>query len=143
MSSLYFEFGQVVTNNEIMEMFKCGNMGGMRRSRKTNSLIIISDYTKGLYDDKWYGDILHYTGMGKSGDQDIHFAQNKTLAQSNSNGIVVHLFEVLVKTKYIYRGIVSLSDAPYQEIQNGEDGISRKVWMFPLKLDISRQTISE
>ena len=50
--------------------------------------------------------------------------QNKTLAQSDTNGVEVHLFEVLVPTEYIYRGIVSLADKPYQEIQKGEDGVS-------------------
>ena len=75
---------------EIISEFKCGNMGGMRRSKATNSLEIISDHTKGLYEDKWFGDILHYTGMGKKGDQDLYFRQNKTLAQSDTNGVEVH-----------------------------------------------------
>jgi len=118
-------------------------MGGMRRSKATNSLIIISDHTKGLYEDKWFGDVLHYTGMGKKGDQDLNFMQNKTLAESDKNGVEVHLFEVLVPTEYLYRGIVSLAGKPYQEIQKGEDGIPRKVWMFPLKLQTSLQAISE
>lgn len=138
-----FEIGQTVTHADIIAKFQCGNMGGMRRSKATNSLIIISDHTKGLYEDKWFGDILHYTGMGKSGDQDLFFMQNKTLAQSDRNGVEVHLFEVLLPTEYIYRGVVSLASKPYQEIQKGEDGVPRKVWMFPLKLHIGSQTISE
>ncbi|MFA6984211.1 MAG: HNH endonuclease, partial [Sedimentibacter sp.] len=120
-----------------------GNMGGMRRSKATNSLVIISDHTKGLYEDKWFGDVLHYTGMGKNGDQDLNFMQNKTLAESDRNGVEVHLFEVLVPTEYIYRGLVSLAGSPYQEIQKGEDGVPRKVWMFPLKLQTGSQTIPE
>ena len=40
-------------------------MGGMRRSKTTGTLVIISDHTKGLYDDKWYGHELHCIGMGK------------------------------------------------------------------------------
>lgn len=43
-----FKIGQKVTNSEIISEFKCGNMGGMRRSKATNSLVIISDHTKGL-----------------------------------------------------------------------------------------------
>ena len=35
-------------------------------------------------------------------------------------------------TEYTYHGIVSLTDRPYQEVQKGEDGVPRKVWMFPL-----------
>lgn len=33
--------------------------------------------------------------MGKSGDQDIHWAQNATLAESDYNGVDVHLLEVI------------------------------------------------
>ena len=50
-------------------------MGGMRRSKTTNTLVIVSDYTKGIYHDKWIGGALHYTGMGKNGDQDINWAR--------------------------------------------------------------------
>jgi len=63
--SCKFKIGQIVSHSDIKAEFKCGNMGGMRRSKTTNSLVIISDHTKGLYEDKWFGDIIHYTGMGK------------------------------------------------------------------------------
>ena len=46
------EIGQILKNSDIVEIFKCGNMGGMRRSKATNTLLIISDYTKGIYHDK-------------------------------------------------------------------------------------------
>lgn len=94
------EIGQILKNNEIVETFKCGNMGGMRRSKTTNTLVIVSDYTKGLYHDKWIGGVLHYTGMGKSGDQDIHWAQNATLAGCGRNGVDIHLFEVMDAGEY-------------------------------------------
>ena len=48
-----FVVGSTVTHPEICTAFQCGNMGGMRRSKRTNTLIIISDHTKALYDDKW------------------------------------------------------------------------------------------
>ena len=44
-------------------------MGGMRYSKTTNTLVIVSDYAKGIYHDKWIGGALHYTGMGKNGEQ--------------------------------------------------------------------------
>lgn len=143
-----FSIGQTVTNGDIVSAFKCGNMGGMRRSKATNSLIIISDHTKGLYDDKWFGDVLHYTGMGKSGDQSLAFQQNKTLAESRTNGVDLYLFEVLKSQEYIYMGQVELAGEPYQEVQKGEDGLSRKVWMFPLRVisgDVTfdRETLAE
>lgn len=127
-----FVVGSTVTHSEICAVFQCGNMGGMRRSKRTNTLIIISDHTKALYDDKWYGDVLHYTGMGKTGDQTLT-SQNRTLAESDHNGVEVHLFEVLHPTQYIYHGVVSLAGKPYQEVQADEDGTMRKVWMFPVK----------
>lgn len=47
-----------------------------------------------LYRDRWEGEVFHYTGEGTSGDQHIDKGQNKTLAQSVSNGVDVFLFEV-------------------------------------------------
>lgn len=125
---------EVITNDKLREIFICGNMGGMRRSLTTNTLVIISDHTKGLYEDKWIGDTLHYTGMGKKGNQDINKTQNRTLNESNRNGIEVHLFEVFIKNNYIYRGRVKLVDKPYQEKQRDEDRLVRDVWIFPVKV---------
>ena len=123
----------VLTNQELMDVFKCGNAGGMRRSKKTNSLVLIFDHTKHLYDDEWKGDTLHYTGMGAEGDQQLDFQQNKTLAESRKNGVKVHLFEVFEPKKYSYIGEVYLEDEPYQEKQKDKNGLLRNVWVFPLK----------
>lgn len=121
------EIGQILKNSDIVEIFKCGNMGGMRRSKATNTLLIISDYTKGIYHDKWIGGVLHYTGMGKNGDQSINWAQNATLATCKTNDVDVHLFEVINAGEYIYCGRIELVDEPYMDTQPGEDGIARKV----------------
>ena len=127
------EIGQILKNSEIVEIFKCGNMGGMRRSKTTNTLVIISDYTKGIYHDKWIGGVLHYTGMGKSGDQNIHWAQNATLAGCRQNSVDIHLFEVMEPGEYIYCGRIELVSKPYVDIQPDIDGNDRKVWMFPIR----------
>lgn len=37
------KIGQILKNADIVEIFKCGNMGGMRRSNTTNTLVIVSD----------------------------------------------------------------------------------------------------
>lgn len=71
--------------------------------------------------------------MGKSGDQDINWAQNATLAESDFNEVDVHLFEVIDAGEYIYCGRVKLVSKPYTDVQPGEDGNDRKVWMFPIK----------
>lgn len=127
------KIGQILKNADVVDTFKCGNMGGMRRSKTTNTLVIVSDYTKGIYHDKWIGGVLHYTGMGKNGDQDINWAQNATLAACGHNGVDVHLFEVMDAGEYVYCGRIELVDKPYTETQPGEDGAPRKVWMFPIR----------
>lgn len=127
------KIGEIIKNVDIVKIFKCGNMGGMRRSKKTNTLVIVSDYTKGLYHDKWIGGVLHYTGMGKNGDQDIQWAQNITLAESSYNGVDVHLFEVMKVGEYTYCGRIEVASKPYTDVQPGEDGKDRKVWIFPIR----------
>lgn len=127
-----FKVGDIVSNQQICNEFKCFNACGMRPSKTTNTLVIVSDHTKSLYEDKWFGDELHYTGMGKRGNQALT-RQNRTLAESNTNGVEVHLFEVLEPAQYIYQGVVKLSGEKYQEVQNDVDGQPRTVWMFPLR----------
>lgn len=133
MSYQPFELGAVVTNDQLVTSYRVGNMGGMRKSNTYNCLVLISDHTKDLYEDKWYGDVLHYTGMGKNGDQVLQGNQNGTLYNSRTNGVELHLFEVLNAGEYTYRGTVKLDGEPYQEEQPDESGANRKVWMFPIK----------
>lgn len=33
------KIGQILKNADVVDTFKCGNMGGMRRSRTTNTLV--------------------------------------------------------------------------------------------------------
>jgi len=130
--------GQVIINEELKKIFKCSNTGGMRRSYRTNSLVIVSDHTRGIYRDKWIDGKLYYTGMGLKGDQSINFSQNKTLAESHQNAVTIHLFEVSEPMKYLYHGRVKLADKPYQEQQPDEKSKLRKVWIFSLALVDSR-----
>ena len=126
--------GQEISNGELCEIFKCGPQGGMRKSNQTSSLAIVSNHIKSIYNDRWIGNAFHYTGMGLSGDQSIDFMQNKTLSESNVNQVSVHLFEVFRKTIYTYIGPVKLFGQPYSEKQPDQNGLVRKVFVFPLKL---------
>ena len=126
--------GNVYSNNEIASTFKCSNMGGMRRSKETNSLVLIAKHNNPLYDDHWTEDgILNYTGMGTEGDQSIEFAQNKTLTISKREGIKVYLFESYKDNEYYYNGEVELVGIPYQSDEIDINGNMRKVIKFPLK----------
>lgn len=129
--------GDILLNDDLCETFLCSTQGGMRRSNRTNTLLIISDHVESIYEDRWIEDVLHYTGMGKKGDQSLSWMQNKTLNESLLNAVDLHLFEVFESSsskEYTYTGEVVLSDNPYQEIQNDEDGNLRNVWVFPLKV---------
>lgn len=58
---------------------------------------------------KWVEcDALHYTSMGKNGEQNINWSQNATLAGCEHNGVDVHLFEVSDAGEYIYCGRIDL-----------------------------------
>ncbi len=126
--------GTLLDNTELSDTFKCGTQGGMRRSKATNTLAIISDHFK-LYDDRWDGKILHYTGMGRIGDQSLDFMQNKTLNESKTNGVEVHLLEVFIPKVYTYMGKVNLIDRPYQDKQLDDENNMRNVWVFPVELE--------
>lgn len=115
----------------------------MRRSRLTNTLVLFSDHTTGIYDDKTEIDedgneVLLYTGMGQTGDQDINHMQNRTLNESNDTNIEVYLFEAFVQREHIYRGRVKLVAEPYQSEQ-----FNRKVWIFPLGFLEEKTVVSE
>ena len=126
--------GEKLNNTELCKAFGCSPQGGMRRAHKTNTLVIVSNHIKSIYDDRWSDGVLHYTGMGTKGDQSLTFQQNKTLAESGTNGITVHLFEVFKDQEYTYIGEVVLDSKPYSETQDDEQGKPRTVYIFPLKL---------
>ena len=134
--------GQVLTNEDLRRIFKVSPQGGMRRSLETNTLVIVSNHVESIYDDRWIGEEFHYTGMGQRGDQTVANAQNKTLAESDSNGVEVHLFEVDQPMQYVYQGRVQLAGEPYFETQPDADGLDRKVVVFPLKLADAAMPVS-
>lgn len=125
------KIGKAYSNQEISTVFGCSAQGGMRRSHLTNTLVLFSDHTKGIYEDRTITDQdgnerLLYTGMGQTGDQDINFGQNKTLNKSNELSIKVYMFEAFKPGEHIFRGEVKLIDKPYIT-----DQFNRKVWIFP------------
>jgi len=127
--------GDTLTNAELTRIFKCANQGGMRRSHQTDSLIVISDHTKYVHQDRWIStDTIHYTGMGLEGDQSLDYLQNKTLLESSANTITPYLFEVYVPNQYLFRGKVRLAGQPQKDRQPDARGKLRKVWIFPLQV---------
>lgn len=125
--------GEVIPNSRLTEVFQCGNMGRMRRSKKTDTLVLVTNHNKCLYHDKWEGEVLHFTGVGKVGDQTLHGKQNITLHESGSNGVRVFLFEVFEPKHYTFQGEVKLCGEPYQDRQEDSNGDMRFVWRFPVQ----------
>jgi len=130
--------GNIYNHSEIINTFKCATMGGMRRSKKTNSLVLITKHQEkhagDIYEDEWTPDgILNYTGMGTIGDQSINFGQNKTLATAKQNGIKVYLFESYKDNEYYYDGEVELAGSIFQSDEKDVNGNIRKVIKFPLR----------
>jgi len=126
--------GDVIGNEELSERFRCGVRGGIRYSKTMNTLVIIVDYTRGLYADQWIDEqTIAYVGAGRKGDQELT-RMNKVLAEAAKQRIAIHLFEVFEKGRYFYQGQVKLAGAPYEGRQKDEEGKERKVWIFRLKL---------
>ncbi|WP_414501649.1 HNH endonuclease [Zymobacter sp. IVIA_5232.4 C2] len=126
--------GSVISNQELCEKFRCGPQGGMRRSNKTNSLVLITDLEGSNYKDEWQDEILLYTGMGQVGNQELNKYQNKTLNDSPYNNITIFYFEKHEPNHYCYVGIMEKVKPAYSSIQPDKNGSLRKVWIFPLKL---------
>lgn len=126
--------GNILSNKDLYRVFKVGNSGGMRKSNTTNALLLISNRIKSPYENHWFGNILHYTGMGQVGPQKLNWMSNKILANSKNNGICVHLFEVFKDREYTYQGKVELNDEPYTVQQLDKKNDLRSVWVFPLRL---------
>jgi 5-methylcytosine-specific restriction protein A len=87
-----------------------------------------------IYHDRWEGNILLYTGMGREGDQSDEFMQNRTLKESDRNNINVLLFEVKRHNEYTFLGKVELAREPSSENQRDRNGRNRKVCIFPLRI---------
>jgi 5-methylcytosine-specific restriction protein A len=134
--------GQVLTNDEVRTIFKCSGVGSMRRSRGTNSLVLITGESAGPYRDRWDGDKFRFTGRGLKGDQELKELQNKTLAESKTNGVAVYHFDNPEGDRFVFTGRVKLVRAPYTERQPDEDDADRQVWVFPLEVLPSEREVA-
>jgi 5-methylcytosine-specific restriction protein A len=126
--------GDTLDNRKLCALFKCSSQGGLRRSLRTDSLVLVSDHTRSLYEDRWVDNVFHFTGMGLRGDQDLAARQNRTLRESGDTGVKLFLFEVFEPNRYLFVGRVRLEGSPYAEQQPDVDGKTRRVWKFPLRI---------
>jgi hypothetical protein len=127
-----------LTSIDLKRIFRGQEEEGMRYSRATNSLLLVTDQNRlsgtSIYGDEWVEGILHYRGTGQRGDQNIDFAGNKRLMHAAEDETGVHLVERSGKGHYRYLGRVHLAYDPYRRNELDADGKMRLVWVFPLKL---------
>lgn len=134
------EIGQIVTNDEIVRIFKVDNSQGIRTSRKHKYIVITLTHDNSPYNDRWHDDGYHldYMGGGKEekGDQKLE-GRNKTLRDAYNTDKELFFFEQVIdnnKKKYIYRGLCDLVGEPWQAKEKCKNGSTRLVYMFPIKL---------
>jgi hypothetical protein len=130
--------GTDLSSKQLSDLFKGQLQGGMRYSRATNSLVLVTDRKKlsaaSIYGDEWIGGVLHYRGTGQRGDQSLDFAGNAKLVHAERDDTGVHVVERSGHGRYRYLGRVELAGDPYRRNESGVDGKMRSVWVFPLKL---------
>jgi len=130
--------GTELSSKELNAIFGGQEQGGMRFSRTTNSLLLITDKKKlsgtSIYGDEWIDGQLHYRGTGQRGDQSLDFAGNKRLVHANHDGTDVHLVERSTKGRYRCLGRVELAGDAYRRNEVDADGRMRLVWVFPLRV---------
>lgn len=114
---------EIVTPSQLADLFQVKTLRGSRLIKETNTLVLISDYTKGDHPNKWIGDTLHLTGNHK-----ITGSTYSKLADSRTNGVTIHLFQVMNPGEYTYSGLVTLAGDPYTEMS--PVGL---VWVFPIQ----------
>ena len=122
----------VYTNNDIRRGFKVSYQGGIRISNATNTIVLTSSLVDDKYVNEWKGNVIHFSGEGRSGDQFL-IRGNVALFDAENKGRDIHLFEVYEEKHFTYKGRVILDDIPYNKYQYDSSGTKRKVIVFPLR----------
>lgn len=129
----------ILNKTEIAKIFQCGTIGSMRRSLKTNTLVLFSNIENTGWDfaqkvnDHWI-----FMAMGY-GNQDIEYKQNKTLRESNVYGIKTYLF-ISHKRKYKFIDQVFYVDYEEKEVlrnNKNEKSIYFKLVEIGVKEDLT------
>lgn len=128
------EIGKILSNDEINKIFEGIQQGGIRPSTKNNCIVLISDPSGKIYQDKWIDETrIDYTGQGPEGNQKIAYG-NKTLQNANVDNKKLFFFEIIGSGKYLYQGECDLVGEWYESKQKDIKHKLRRVYMFPLKL---------
>ena len=87
--------GESIRRKHLHEMYGGRRQGGIGPSGSTPNSLVFTDPPVGAlhgYFDRWEGNVLHYTGEGQHGDQEI-VQGNKAIANHVTDGRVLRAFE--------------------------------------------------
>ena len=138
-----FKVGTSYTNDEIRFALRLGNLGGIRPSVDDQGglrhIAIMtstevgrhSDYAN-PYNDRIEGDVLTFTGTGRSGDQGL-IGANKRVTEQLESAVPIFGFTNHGKQCYEFLGLLQLLRY-YPEAQVGRSKELRSVWMFEFRI---------
>lgn len=138
-----FKVGTSYTNDEIRFALRVANLGGIRPSvddqGNLRHIVIMtstevgrhSDYLN-PYNDRIEGDVLTFTGTGRSGDQGL-VGVNKRITEQLESAVPIFGFINHGKQCYEFLGLLELLRY-YPETQLGRSKELRSVWMFEFRI---------
>ena len=118
------KINESVSSSRLADLFQVKTLKNSRFIKESNTLVLISDYTKGDRPNKWIGDTLHLTG-----NQKITGLTYSKLADSRTNGVEIVLFQVMNPGKYTYCGSAKLAADPYTQLNEN----NQLVWVYPIQ----------
>jgi HJR/Mrr/RecB family endonuclease len=152
-----FEVGTLYSNEAIFKSLACGNTGGVRvkldalgqvrRAALFTSAPTPRQLLENPYIDRLEGDVLVYTGTGKSGNQDLT-GPNARLKQQPEQGFPIYGFAQVASRRapsgdnkrWIFLGLMDFLRC-YQERQVDAVGNWRTVWVFELQVHATPNTV--
>ena len=135
----------VYTNQDINVIFGCSLYGGIRDSKKTKSIVLVTDHQRpNPYQDEMVSsNEIIYTGSGQKGDQLITDGnKNGKVCRSKELGLRLFYFEKKRVNEYKFIGEVEYCTHTF-EIEKDVDGLDRKVIKFKLLIKETNFLINE
>lgn len=136
------QFGRILTNRELRELFHVGIYGGIRISKRLNAIVLVADFRSQIYSDLWYGNVLRFVAASQYGDQRLSEFRNDALINASEEGRSVYLFQKFAKNENVYSGIVEVLGRPRKARAKDFDGDDRSIFYFnlrPLRKAIDRR----
>jgi len=133
---------QNIPNDELVESFGVGNMGGIRHSKKNNVLILCSTFSNQYEDDvDEDAHLIKFTGEGQSGDQTLSKGNYKIANSENTpmlffkekyqeqgvrkRGPLDNIYSFVGKVRYVKH---------YWKEEQDVNGLKRQVLKFVLEI---------